>query len=130
MPVDAVLVDRAARRIAVRARALPGATLGAYRTLERRVADVSPGWTIALTPPPAPPGTVTFADDTVTPAGQVIIADAIWGADRLGLPLVVTGPRARAQRVAAALAAAGAATDMAAARNGEVSLRWAAPPAP
>ncbi len=130
-----VMVDRVARQVAVRAVALPGASLGTYRTLERRVAAASPGWEVMVTPPPAPPGRIVYdAQGGITLAGRAALADAGWAAVRLGLPIVVAGPPDRVEPIVAALTQVGitatrAPTGQAGGGN-DVTLSWAAPGLP
>ena len=105
---------------------LPAAGLATYRALEQRAAANTPGWEVYLVPPAVPPGTIGF--DGATPDAAAIAA-AAWGAKRLGLGIVVSGPAPRADLVVEALTAAG----IAASRNGggsAVTLEWTvAPPA-
>jgi hypothetical protein len=133
-----VLIDREARRAVVTAKPLAGADLEAYRTLEERVASTAVDWTVTLIPPAAALGDVTFmanpdkqaGGDVPTAAGQAAIATAIWGAQRLNLPLAVSGPKGHADQVADALTNAGVTVVRAGSKagtDGAVTLAWRAP---
>ena len=127
--VDAsrVTVDRENKRARVVATVLPGAGLAAYHLLELRVSTLEQGWAVELVPPPAPLPAIGFDGDAPDQAGRAALAEAIWGAKRLGLAIDVRGPAARVKTVTDVLAAAG----VVAARAGggsAVSLRWAVPP--
>ncbi|WP_447727869.1 DUF389 domain-containing protein [Sphingomonas koreensis] len=121
---DAVLVDQEARRAVVTAAALPGAGIGVYRTLEARVAAEASDWTIALTPPAAALPDVALREGKPDPDA---LATAIWGAQRLNLPVGVSGPGAAA--IVEALTAAGVrASVVAGSGSGSAArLRWLAP---
>lgn len=121
---DAVLLDRDGRRAVVTAAPLPGAGIGVYRTLEARVAASAADWTITLTPPAAALPDVALRDGKPDPDA---LATAIWGAQRLNLPIGVSGPGAAA--MVEALTAAGVRASVAAG-NGSgnaARLRWLAP---
>jgi uncharacterized hydrophobic protein (TIGR00271 family) len=135
---QSVLIDREARRAVVTAEPLAGATLAAYHTLEQRVAATATDWTITLVPPAAPPADVTFTanpdekagGDVPDAAGQAALATAIWGAQRLNLPLAVSGPKDHSDQVAAALSKAGVSVVRAGTHggaHGAVTLAWQAP---
>lgn len=121
---DAVLVDQDARRAVVTAAPLPGAGIGVYRTLEARVAADAPEWTVALTPPAAALPDIALRDGKPDPDG---LATAIWGAQRLNLPIGVSGPGAAA--IVEALTTAGVrASIVAGGGSGNAArLRWLAP---
>lgn len=121
---DAVLVDQDARRAVVTAAPLPGAGIGVYRTLEARVAASEPEWRIALTPPAAALPDVALREGKPDPDA---LATAVWGAQRLNLPVGVSGPGAAA--VVEALTAAGVrASVVAGSGSGSAArLRWLAP---
>lgn len=121
---DAVLLDRDGRRALVTATPLPGAGIGVYRALEARVAASAPDWTIILTPPAAPLPDIALREGKPDPDA---LATAIWGAQRLNLPIGVSGPGAAA--VAEALTAAGVrASVVAGGGSGNAArLRWLAP---
>lgn len=121
---DAVLLDRDGRRAVVAAAPLPGAGIGVYRTLEARVAASAPDWTITLTPPAAALPDVALRDGKPDPDA---LATAIWGAQRLNLPIGVSGPGAAT--VVESLTAAGVRASVVAG-NGSgnaARLRWLAP---
>ncbi|WP_237487555.1 TIGR00341 family protein [Parapontixanthobacter aurantiacus] len=109
VPRSEVLVDRQNRRATVRANPLDGATLAAYRTLERRIADGVDGWRIELRPPlrALPPiafearlpeeevdadgaaGEVQFVP---TEEGATALALVGWAGARVDAPIALTGP--------------------------------------
>ncbi|MBY8828433.1 DUF389 domain-containing protein [Hephaestia mangrovi] len=137
---SAVLVDREAHRAVVTAKPLSGADLAAYRTLEARVAQTAIDWRITLVPPAAALDDVTFranpdekaGGEIPDAAGQAAIATAIWGAERLNLPIAVAGPKDHADQVADALTKAGVTVVRQGTRGGAggtVTLRWQAPSA-
>ncbi len=124
---DAVLIDRDARRAVVTATPLTGAPLSVYRTLETRVSASVEGWTVTLVPPAAALPDVAVAEDK---ADIVAIATAVWGAQRLQLPIGVAGRDADVEITVAALTAAGVkarAVAGAGAPDGKIRLRWLAP---
>lgn len=129
VPADQVLIDRDARRAEVRAAELPGAPMIVYRQLERRVAAGEPDWSIALIPPVTPLGRVTFGDDAPDAGGAATIATAAWAAQRLGLPIAVSGGNpAEREAVVAALTQAGArASADGGLDGGDVRLGWRMP---
>lgn len=121
---DAVMVDRDGRRAVVNATPLPGAGLGVYRALEARVAASVEGWSVTLEPPAADLPAIEVRDGRPDADG---LATAIWGAQRLKLPIGVSGPGATA--VAEALNAAGAGAEVVSGggSGGAARLRWLAP---
>lgn len=122
--LDAVTIDREHKRMLARATPLPGARLAAYRLLEQRVAAVEPGWQVELIPPASGFDTVSFGEDGPDAEGQAAIDTAIWGAQRLGLPIGVSG--ARADEVVTRLTQAGVAAERLPG-GGEVRFEWRAP---
>ena len=128
VPASAVTVDRSARRAAVRAAALPGASLATWRSLEARVAASEPGWSIAIRPPALPLPTITMGDDGPDESGQRALALAAWAGKRVDAPIGVGGPADAAASVAALLTERGT---VAVARPGgaAVTLRWLPPDA-
>jgi uncharacterized hydrophobic protein (TIGR00271 family) len=151
---QSVLMDREAKKAVVTAQPLPGADLETYHALEARVAAIASDWQVSLIPPAAPLDDVTFmanpakqaaakgsakaaATDQETPAdvpdaaGAQAVRTAIWGAERLNLPLAVAGPKAHADQVADALAKAGVTVvrDDTKGKDGAVTLEWGAPDA-
>lgn len=130
---DRVLIDQSGARAVVRAAPLPGATLESYRALEARIAGAEPRWRIELVPPPAPLPIVGFDGAEPDEAGGEAIATAIWGSQRLRLPVRVSGARAdRVEAVIAALREAGVAAEPAPERGDSegVTLSWGAPVSP
>lgn len=125
-----VLLDRDHRRAVVTAAELPGASLASYRALEARVAAFASGWTVSLVPPAAELPQISFEGDAPDAAGREALATATWAAQRLRVPLGVTGPEANATAVVEALTAAGiraVAVPGAPGRDGAVRLSWRAP---
>lgn len=121
---QAVLVDSGNRRALVQAAPLDGAALTAYRQLEARVAASAPGWRVELIPPAIDPGAVSFTDGTPDAAGREALGAAIWAAQRLRLPLGVSG--GEAESIIAGLAETGV-TARRTPGNGPVTLSWLAP---
>ena len=129
---DRILIDRGGARAVVNAAPLPGATLETYRALEARVAAAEPRWQVNLRPPPAPLPEVTLDGVELDEAGREALATAIWGANRVRLPIGVSGARAdQVAVVLAALAEAGVTVEQVpgGGESGRVRLRWLAPPA-
>lgn len=124
---QAVLVDRDKHQAVVTAQPLPGATLGAYRQLEARVAATAPDWQIRLIPPAAPLPDITVSDGKPDPAA---LQTAIWAAKRLNLPIALAGRGAEAKAVADALGASGVSTSVSGGGGSTVQLSWKAPGAP
>jgi uncharacterized hydrophobic protein (TIGR00271 family) len=87
VPVGEVMIDSSHSQALVRAAALPGAGLAVYRALETRVSASEPGWTVSLVPPAAPLPQVQFGEEGQP--DQRALALAIWGAQRLSLPIGV-----------------------------------------
>ena len=90
VPVENVLVDRVAKRIVVRSAPLPGSDLSAYRALEARVAATDSSWSVMLVPPAGPLPDVKVEDGK---ADSAAIETAVWAAQRLHLPIAVSGGR-------------------------------------
>ena len=89
-------------------------------------------------PPAATLDDVTFeanpdkqaGGDVPDTAGQAAISTAIWGAERLNLPIAVAGPKDHADQVADALTKAGVSVVRQGTRGGSggaVTLSWQAP---
>ena len=121
-----VTIDRGRKRAFVRARVLEGATLLTYKALEARIGATDPDWIVELLPPAGPLPVVGY--DTISEPGsepaQVLSPGGIaardltvWAAQRLGLPIVVSGPVALVEDFETQLKAAGI-MDV---RRGEVS---------
>ncbi|MEO8454747.1 MAG: DUF389 domain-containing protein [Sphingomicrobium sp.] len=124
--VDSVFVDQVGKRIVVRAAPLPGSDLAAYRALESRVAATDRGWSVMLVPPAAALPELKIDGSKIDPAA---IATAIWAAQRLHLPIAVTGRSRMAEEVADLLRQGGVETVVQSGngRVDEVKLQWAAP---
>ena len=125
VPSEAVTVDRDNRRATVRANPLEGATLAAYRELERRIARQLEGWDVRLQPPARTLPAITY-DENGTP-DPAAVALAAWAQPRVGAPIVVTGPGERAEQLAVALRLAGAVDVVTREGSGEISIGWGAP---
>ncbi|MXO58933.1 DUF389 domain-containing protein [Altererythrobacter salegens] len=125
---DQVVVDRERKVATVTARALEGASLGAYRELENRVATDEPGWKIRLRPPARPLPDITYEDDKLTEAGAQALALVGWAGQRVGAPIVLGGPEDKVDLVAATLEKQGvAARRQPRGQTGPVTASWAAP---
>ncbi|MEO6224676.1 MAG: DUF389 domain-containing protein [Sphingomicrobium sp.] len=127
VPVDSVFVDQVGKRVVVRAAPLPGSDLDAYHALEERVASTDRSWSVTLVPPAAPLPDVKLDAGTVDPAA---IATAVWAAQRLHLPVAVTGGRSgEAQKVADLLNQGGveAMVQSGKGRADKVELQWTVP---
>jgi uncharacterized hydrophobic protein (TIGR00271 family) len=124
VPVANVLVDRVARRVTVRATSLPGATFETYRLLEKRVAATDGSWAVMLVPPVQQLPDVVGADGSID---QEALDTAVWAAQRLGLPVSVTGPREEASNLADAVRGKGVDAVIEPGR-GKLSLAWATAP--
>ena len=94
---DAVIVDEGARRAVVTMAPLPGAGMTTYYALAERSGRGIEGWTLLFTPPVGPLAPVEIADDRATPAGvQTLVANR-WAAQRLALPVRLSGGTAAAR---------------------------------
>ena len=100
VPAANVLVDRVARRVTVRAATLPGANLQAYQQLEARVAATDPSWQVMLIPPLLPLPPIMADDGTADPEA---VETSSWAAQRLGLPVSVSGPKEETTKLADSL---------------------------
>jgi uncharacterized hydrophobic protein (TIGR00271 family) len=122
---DEVLIDRTNRRALVRAMPLPGADLASYQALEARVAASETGWSILVIPPAAALPDIPFEGDAPTEAGRRALAAAAWAAQRLRLPIRVSGASSRVEAAVMALREAGAdARAVRGGRGGTVTLEW------
>jgi uncharacterized hydrophobic protein (TIGR00271 family) len=119
---DAVIVDGGTHRAEVRAAPLPQAGIAVYRALEQRAAAAAQGWQIVLTPPAATLPDIAFDGDK--PDAEALTT-AIWAAQRVGLPLGVSGTRADA--VIERLQGAGIAATRLPGSGATVTLSWQAP---
>lgn len=124
-PLDAVVIDRDGRRAVVNATPLPGAGLATYRTLEARVAAAAEGWQVTLIPPAAALPDIEVDEEGKPDAAG--LATAIWGAQRLKLPIGVSGSGADAVIAALNDAGAGAREVSGGGSGGAARLRWLAP---
>jgi hypothetical protein len=106
-----VIVDRQNNRALVRAKALPGATLATYHTLETRIAAGVPTWQVQILPPPggALPAIafVTDGDNKGQPteAGRRALAQVAWAAQRSGMTVALRGGTQEERETAAAILA-------------------------
>ncbi len=108
VPENDVVIDRTRRRAMVRAQRLEGATLAAYRALERRIAATEPEWTIELLPPVGElPSAIPFQDDGPTIAGARALSTVEWASKRIDLPIVLVGDPDEATQAAEILAMRG-----------------------
>ncbi|MEO9462425.1 MAG: DUF389 domain-containing protein [Marinomonas sp.] len=103
-----IVVDPQRRRALVKAKPLEGATLATYRALEQRIAASEPEWRIELIPPasalvdaPAPAAITLDEEGQLSGAGLAALDYAAWGAQRMELPLKLSGS---AEAIAAAKA--------------------------
>ncbi len=142
---DAVTIDRDHHRAIAPAAPLPGATVATYRMLERRAAQQSEDWDVAIVPPQGPLPEIVFADgsDTLDADAGDAVATSAWAARRwnvstLAVPGLPAGaPPAnpnldtrRALSIAAALRQQGVAATPAPAAGRRFALTPAATPAP
>ncbi|HEY8604888.1 TIGR00341 family protein [Tsuneonella suprasediminis] len=106
-----VIVDRENNRALVRAKALPGATLATYHTLETRIAAGVPTWQVQILPPPggALPAIAFVTDDDnkgqPTEAGRRALAQVAWAAQRSGMTVALRGGTQEERETAAAILA-------------------------
>jgi uncharacterized hydrophobic protein (TIGR00271 family) len=124
-----VLIDREHRRALVAAQVLPGASLAAYRELERRIAATEPEWRIELKPPAAPLPDVVVSHGKPTSAGADAVSLIVWADQRIGTPLVLEGTPADTDVLAALFEEKGLSVrrDKSWRHSGRVAVRWAAP---
>ncbi|MEM6907764.1 MAG: TIGR00341 family protein [Pseudomonadota bacterium] len=104
VPESDVVVDRTRRRAMVRALRLEGATLAAYKALEKRIAETEPDWTIELLPPAAAlPSEIAFGEEGPTLAGTNALSVIEWAAARVDAPIVLAGDAEDGEAAAAIL---------------------------
>ena len=124
VPETDVLVDRTRRRAMVRAEQLEGATLAAYKALEKRIADTEPEWTIELLPPAgALPGEVAFDENGPTVEGTQALGVIEWATRRVDVPIVLSGNREQAEAAAEILRQRGVEVGVRAS-SGPVRAEW------
>lgn len=127
VPLGNVLIDRVAHKATVRATALSGADIRAYRTLEQRVAASETGWSITLVPPVVGLPAIPLIDGSADESAMEV---AIWAGQRLQMPIGVSSEkRSVASAVVAELRAAGlqARAVPGPSEPDSVSLRWLGP---
>lgn len=124
---DDVLVDRQRRVATVTARPLDGASLAAYRELERRIAASEPDWSIRLRPPARPLPAIAYNGEELTESGARALALVGWAGQRVGVPIVLSGPEAQVDLAAETLEERGVTVRRQLGGNGVVTAAWAAP---
>lgn len=111
-----VTIDRGRKRAIVRARRLEGASLTTYNVLEARIAATEPDWSIEIIPPVSALPEIAFTsvtdeagEQSMALSEQGVVAQnlTIWAAQRLGLPIVLSGPDALVAQVEEGLTDAG-----------------------
>jgi uncharacterized hydrophobic protein (TIGR00271 family) len=122
-----VLVDRQRRIATVTARPLDGASLAAYRELERRIAASEPDWSIRLRPPARPLPSIAYDGGELTEDGARALALVGWAGRRVGVPIELSGPERQVALAAATLEERGVAVRHQPGGNGPVTAAWAAP---
>ncbi len=123
---SAVLLDRDTRIVSANAKPLPGLSLDGYRDLEARVIGDTPGWTVRLRPPLRALPTITLGEEGPDEAGTSAEKTVIWAAQRINLPLILTGPPEQTEALAARLRDAG--IEIAQVEPGDderIAIRWA-----
>ena len=124
-----VLLDRENRRAVANAEALEGLSLAGYRELESRLAAQAPGWQVELRPPPAQLGAITLGEDGPDADGREAEAIAIWAARRIGLPVILAGPRDAAEAAAQRMREAGVRiAQLEEGPTDRIAVRWAGLP--
>lgn len=124
---DDVLVDRQRRIATVTARALDGAGLAAYRELERRISEGEPDWSIRLRPPARPLPEIAYEGEEPTAEGARALAVVGWAGQRIGVPIVLSGPEAKVDLAAETLEDRGVTVRRQPGGDGAVTAAWAAP---
>lgn len=123
-----VTIDRERRRAMVTAQPIEGATLRAYRVLERRLSSSYPEWQIRLEPPARPLPAVPFEDGEPTAEGSDAIALIVWAAQRVNVPVVLSGSERNTARLTQLLGAQEIATRTEPGGNGDrVLVSWGTP---
>jgi uncharacterized hydrophobic protein (TIGR00271 family) len=126
VPENDVIVDRDNRRAVVTARPLEGATLSAYRELERRIDATEPDWDIRFIPPILPLPDITFDGENITAEGRRALLLADWAQSRTGVSMVMRGPESAVASVRAILASRQSAMEAETTGSGygTVALDW------
>ena len=124
---DEVLVDRQRRIAVVTARPLDGASLAAYRELERRISAGEADWSIRLRPPARPLPSIEYEGEEPTESGTRALALIGWAGQRVGVPIELSGPEAQVDLAAATLEERGVTVRRRPGGSGPVSAAWAAP---
>jgi uncharacterized hydrophobic protein (TIGR00271 family) len=114
---DQVLLDTGHNIAEVRAAGLPGADLATYRAIEARVSASEPNWKVVVIPPPLALPSIQDADSR-----DDAIATTIWAAQRLNLPVSLSGRSKDADAIEQRLRDAGVAVHRSS--RGPLSLRW------
>lgn len=122
-----VLVDRERRQATVAARPLDGASLAAYRELERRISAVEPEWRIRLRPPARPLPEIPFEDGEPTEEGQAALGLIAWAGQRVPAPIILEGPQEAVDLAAERLSEQGVDVRTEGGGGGAVSATWGAP---
>ena len=124
---DEVLVDRQRRIATVTARPLDGASLAAYRELERRISIGEPDWSIRLRPPARPLPSIGYDGEEPTEDGVRALGLIAWAGQRVGVPIVLSGPQAQVELAATTLEERGVAVRQQPGGGAPVTATWAAP---
>ena len=109
------------------ARPLDGASLAAYRELERRISASEPDWSIRLRPPARPLPAIAYNGEELTESGARALALVGWAGQRVGVPIVLSGPEAQVDLAAETLEERGVTVRRQLGGNGAVTAAWAAP---
>lgn len=125
---DEVIVDRTRRRALVEASVIEGATIGAYRSFEERVAATEPEWRVELRPPlrplPVIPVSVDGEGALSLDADGVEALDLVgWAISRSDAPVTLVGPPELTALIASRLAQRNLAVDTMDG-PGPVQARW------
>ena len=108
VPASDVTIDRQQRRALVNAKPLDGATLAAYRELERRIDATEPEWDIRIIPPLRALPAISFDEEgKLTPAGTRALGLVIWAQRRIGIPISLQGSEAQLEALRKSVADAG-----------------------
>lgn len=123
---DEVLVDRQRRHARVKAKVLPGATLAAYRDLEKRITVTEPDWQIELVPPSLPLPSLPMNNGEPTEAGLENMALVSWAASRLDTKIRLAGPADAVEKARAIIADDDVAIETET-RSGNLTVGWVRP---